>query len=638
MALINNSQRRKVGSLLQRALLLHAQEKNQEALKFINQAHKLAPTDPVILSCRGCIQLKCGLYPEASESCKKAIRYDPSDYEVYVYLGLSQIEGKDYQNGIESLKTYLKHTPDSPYAWNGLGVAYLKTGQYSDAVLAFEKASTLKGNSGKNIPSYLEALSHTIEPSDLIIRIDTFLENDPDNIHILEQRHTCLHNLGRCDEAKACMDRIIHLIKTSKVGGILPIEMLIRHGKYEDAKELLLSLPQEEKNQEEELYYRGIIALETGENKNAIVILSSGTKQYPQNAYFNCFLGKAYVLEGNYEKALESLKRAEKRINLPWIFRVLQCQASMTLKRYDEAKAIFESEDAFSEKSPLLYDIAHILSTNQHHDQALIAAQWYSDSHPDDEDGWKLLGKIYENLDRFQEAEEAYWKGIEIDPDNEELLLSLASVLEEQEEYEDSLEIIEGVLQKNPDNHDALIDKGYVLGLMEEYEEAYGIFELLSRELPDNSDVYWDLGWIESSRGNQKEAIEAYLRAIELNPEEPAIWDNLGDCYEMTGESEKAIEAYFRSIELGLEDPEMYMILADLLISKGDYEKSLELYDKIITIVPDDAEVWKVRADILYELSRFSEALESVNRGLKLDQKNRDLIRLKGKIQNKMKG
>ena len=52
----------------------------------------------------------------------------------------------------------------------------------------------------------------------------------------------------------------------------------------------------------------------------------------------------------------------------------------------------------------------------------------------------------------------------------------------------------------------------------------------------------------------------------------------------------------------------------------------------------DDAEVWKVRADILYELSRFSEALESVNKGLALKKNDRDMIRLKGKIQNKMKG
>ena len=80
------------------------------------------------------------------------------------------------------------------------------------------------------------------------------------------------------------------------------------------------------------------------------------------------------------------------------------------------------------------------------------------------------------------------------------------------------------------------------------------------------------------------------------------------------------------------------MRLADLLISQGDYEKSLELFDLIITMTPDDAEVWKVRADILYELSRFSEALESVNKGLTLNKNDRDMRRLKGKIQNKMKG
>jgi tetratricopeptide (TPR) repeat protein len=637
MTLIKRSQRKKIGDLLQTALHLHSQERNQEALKLLNQAYNLAPKDPVILSLQGCIQLKCGLFSEATESCRKALQYNPSDYETYLYLGLSQIEGKEYQSGIASLKTYLKHTSDSSYAWNGLGVAFLNTGQYGDAVLAFEKASGLKGSSGRNIPSYLEALSHTLEPSDLIIRIDTFLEKDPDNIKILEKRHICLHHLGRCDEAEACEDRIIHLIKTSIVNSLETVEMLVRHRKYEDAKELLASLTKEERNQEGGLYYGGFIALQTGENKKAIEILSSGAKQYPHDVFFYFFLGKAYIQEGDYEKALDSLKKAEEKVTPPVDYRVLLCQVLMTLTRYDEAKAIFESEDAFSEKSSLLYDMAHTLSNNRYYDQALIAAQWYTDSHPNEKNGWELLGKIYENLDLYEEAEGAYRNGLEIDHD-ENLLLSLASVLEEQEEYEDSLDIIEGVLEKNPENYDARIHKGYVLGLLEEYEDAYIILESLSHDFPDKSDVWWNLGWIESSRGNQKEAIEAYLRAIAFIPEEPAIWDNLGYCYEMTGEENKATEAYFRSIELGWEDPELYMRLADLLISKGDYEKSLELYDKIITQIPDDEEVWKVRADLLYELSRFSKALESVNTGLALNQNNRDMIRLKGKILNKMKG
>lgn len=46
----------------------------------------------------------------------------------------------------------------------------------------------------------------------------------------------------------------------------------------------------------------------------------------------------------------------------------------MTLKRYDEAKAIFESEDASSETSSLFYLLAETLFKNQIYDQALIPA------------------------------------------------------------------------------------------------------------------------------------------------------------------------------------------------------------------------------------------------------------------------
>ncbi len=259
MTPIKRSQRMKIGDLLQKALHLHTQNRNQEALKLLNQAHKLAPNDPCILSLQGCIQLRCNLFSEAAESCKKALRYNPSDYETYLYLGLSQVSLKEYQNAIVSLSTYLKHSSESSYAWNGLGVAYLNTGQYGDAVLAFEKASGLKGNSGQNIPSYLEALSQILAPSDLMTCIDMVLEKDPDNIKILEQRLICLHNLGIWDEVEACINRIIFLLKTSEIRGIETVEMLSRHGKYEEAKKVLSSLTKEEQNQEGGKYYRGFL-------------------------------------------------------------------------------------------------------------------------------------------------------------------------------------------------------------------------------------------------------------------------------------------------------------------------------------------------------------------------------------------
>lgn len=102
-------------------------------------------------------------------------------------------------------------------------------------------------------------MSQILAPSDLITRIDMVLEKDPDNIKILEQRLICLHNLGIWDEVEACINRIIFLLKTSEIRGIETVEMLSRHGKYEEAKKVLSSLTKEEQNQEGGKYYRGFL-------------------------------------------------------------------------------------------------------------------------------------------------------------------------------------------------------------------------------------------------------------------------------------------------------------------------------------------------------------------------------------------
>lgn len=52
------------------------------------------------------------------------------------------------------------------------------------------------------------------------------------------------------------------------------VEFLTRNGRYEDATDLLSTFTEEEQNQEGGTYYRGFFALEDGDTKKAIEILS----------------------------------------------------------------------------------------------------------------------------------------------------------------------------------------------------------------------------------------------------------------------------------------------------------------------------------------------------------------------------
>ena len=117
------------------------EDKYEQALKYLDRAVELNPSDKKTFMNRGKVMESLGRYQEAIDDYKEAARYYP-EFEV-AYYNLGFIYDSRYNNYPEALKYYnraIELDPDYSNAYNNRGIVYAIMGDYNMAVMDFTSA------------------------------------------------------------------------------------------------------------------------------------------------------------------------------------------------------------------------------------------------------------------------------------------------------------------------------------------------------------------------------------------------------------------------------------------------------------------------------------------------------------------
>jgi len=141
--------------------------------------------------------------------------------------------------------------------------------------------------------------------------------------------------------------------------------------------------------------------------------------------------------------------------------------------------------------------------------------------------GYYNVGVAYENLDRHQQAVDAYKQAIRTDPDVAQAHAALGKAYMRQGgQYV--------FVQPNPD-----WTKGRPL-----FEQATECFKEAIRLQPDDVQLHADLGLMYSLLGRPREAVEVLTDAIRLKPDHAYAHFHLGGAYLDLGDRGQALEEY----------------------------------------------------------------------------------------------
>ena len=111
---------------------------------------------------------------------------------------------------------------------------------------------------------------------------------------------------------------------------------------------------------------------------------------------------------------------------------------------------------------------------------------------PTDVQGWTMLARSYNSMERFSEAAGAYAKATELSPKDADLWAeyAFATAMAGGRSLEGRpMELIEKALQVNPENAKALQLAGSAAFQAREYKKAVGYWERVLKQVPPNSEV-----------------------------------------------------------------------------------------------------------------------------------------------------
>ncbi len=179
--------------------------------------------------------------------------------------------------------------------------------------------------------------------------------------------------------------------------------------------------------------------------------------------------------EQHFEGLRELVRENPDDLLIRWMLG-LQCRS---YKKYEEGKAIYEELLGRMTNAPSMihHTYANILEDGfDLYEEALPHRKRVAELEPED---WtyRALADTLVELERHEEAVQAYAKSLELNPQSAKTLAYWGNALRQSKQYEAALEKFNEALALNENYEYALNEKGYCLTLMARHKEALEIYQ-----------------------------------------------------------------------------------------------------------------------------------------------------------------
>lgn len=218
-------------------------------------------------------------------------------------------------------------------------------------------------------------------------------------------------------------------------------------------------------------------------------------------------------------------------------------------------------------------------------------------------------------------------------PDDGELKVMLADIYIENDEDEQALLLLNEISK-----HDAV----YLQALVQQADlyQAQGLFEVAEQKLllakrmaPEEEIIDFALGELFFSIGQFQKAVTHYQKVKSPDIAGVGITDRLAEAYASTGEYEKALDYYQK---LTNDHPDTLFKHGFTAAQIGRHDIAINTWEKVIEKDPYYHSVYHELAEVYEKEELIKEAYETALKGLKVDEFNKKLYFLAGKLAHQL--
>jgi tetratricopeptide (TPR) repeat protein len=512
----------------------HASDKENlnKAIEHLEVLARVQPSDTDSLLLLGRLYRADNQPAKAEEVYRKVLQADPESRTGLANLAEIYIQQSSYDQAIETLNKIPEADMDSQLL-GMLGYAYSQSQQYKKAIEIYEKALEQDPKNPNLERYYAEALLGAGKNAAARAELQKLLQSEPDDGMTYKRLAMLDREEGRFNEARQEFEKAKSLTPDDQEIPFQEAQLESTVGNNDKAIEILQGLVKESERP------GGQYTVPEANNR----------------ALFLERLGMVYRDELKFPQAMDTFQQI---LALgPMQGPRAEAMIIETLRaEHQPDKAMVEADTAvknYPKDQDLAVLRATMLGEQGHVDEAVAQLQTFLSQRPIDRTIYISIAQVYLQGKRFDAAEQAIQKALDLSPnpeDQEYVLFVQASIFERQKKYEQAEQTFKKVLSANPLNASASNYLGYMLADRGVRLEESVKYIQKALELEPNNGAYLDsLGWAYFKMGRYDLAEPPLESAARLIQNDPTIHEHLGNLYLRQGKTARAEEEWQRALK-----------------------------------------------------------------------------------------
>lgn len=302
-------------------------------------------------------------------------------------------------------------------------------------------------------------------------------------------------------------------------------------------------------------------------------------------------------------------QKCGKKISALLISMLIVSHASKTYLRnwdWENEYTIFMSGLRVNQRNAKLFNnVGHALESQGKFDDALIFFKTAVSVQEDDVGAHINVGRTYNHLKMFKEAEEAYLRAksllpkakpgesyqARIAPNHLNVFVNLANLISKNStRLEEADMLYRQAISMRADYTQAYINRGDILIKLNRTKEAQEVYERALLYDSNNPDIYYNLGVVFLEQGKASQALAYLDKALEFDPEHEQALLNSAILLQEFGRSEFRKIAKERLLKLLGKDPNnerVHFNLGMLAMDEKDIEEAEHWFRKAVHLKAD---------------------------------------------------
>ncbi|CCW60093.1 unnamed protein product [Phytomonas sp. EM1] len=337
------------------------------------------------------------------------------------------------------------------------------------------------------------------------------------------------------------------------------------------------------------LFVKGLLKRIDGALMESLGLLQTAVLIAPRSVANRKELGRAFLLCGFHEEAIAAFEEAEslaaaQHETEDWEIRYGIGKCYMGLGQYENAVHAFMRSSGVQYHDAITLQLGEALSGLKDYSSAIRLCEAALRNSPSNPALFELLGKLYTQENRTQEAFQCFSSCLRLDPTNELALAAVSSVFHENAQYEVALGKYGIALARMPDSAELW---GNVGGCFFAQKKTHAAVACLRKSLlldPFEWKTHYNLATTYLSLGRYVSAFHHISASITLNPKYAPSYMLLGVCLSLAKDLDNACEAYEKAISLREGDLLLRLNYAVTLLNHARVEEGTIQFQVALSI------------------------------------------------------